>query len=253
LGDAKVEAITAQSEVDKANASLGFAKRKVELLSSRAGPGPDATKLGIQVPVDEVLFFPTLPLRVTEVKRAQGEEVVGPVMTVTSSRLVIDSALSPGDAKLVRQGAPVTIRVPDLGVDATGTVTQVATSPGTNGVDPQRFYMEVTPTGIADSLVGASVVQTIIVQSTEGEVLTVPVAALSVAADGSTRVQVQRPGGPPVSVAVTPGLTAKGLVGVTPVQGGLAPGDFVVVGTEGGGTGPGKGRTPASGRPADRK
>jgi peptidoglycan hydrolase-like protein with peptidoglycan-binding domain len=252
LRDARLEAITAQSDSDKAAASLDFARRKVALLSSRAGPGPEATKLGIQVPVDEVLFFPALPLRVSEAKRGQGEEVVGPVMTVTSSRLVIDSALSQGDAKLVRPGAPVAIRVPDLGVEATGTVTQVATTPGTNGVDPQRFYMEVTSTGINDSLVGASVVQTITVQSTEGEVLTVPVAALSVAADGSTRVEIKRPASPPVSVAVTPGLTAKGLVTVTPVQGSIVPGDLVVVGTEGGRTGGAKDRT-SSGRSAGTK
>jgi hypothetical protein len=37
-------------------------------------------------------------------------------------------------------------------------------------------------------------------------------------------------------VPVTPGLSAKGMVGVTPVRGDLAPGDLVVVGRRGGDT-----------------
>ncbi len=159
-----------------------------------------------------------------------GDEAAGPVMTVTSSRLVVEAALSAADAKLVREGGSVAIRVPDSGVDTTGTVTRVATTPGTNGVDPQRYFLEVTPSGLDVGLAGASVVQTISVQSTAGEVLAVPVAALSMASDGTTRVQVQRPRAPARFVTVEPGLAAKGLVAVTPVQGDLGPGDPVVVG-----------------------
>jgi hypothetical protein len=154
-------------------------------------------------------------------------------MTVTSSRLVVESALSAADAKLVREGDSVAIRGTDSGVEASGTVTRIATSPGTNGVDPQRFFLEVTPAGLDVSLNGASVVQTISVKTTEGEVLAVPVAALSMASDGTTRVQVKPPQGPPRYVTVEPGLAAKGLVAVSPVQGELGPGDLVVVGATG--------------------
>ena len=88
-------------------------------------------------------------------------------------------------------------------------------------------------------------VQTISVQSTAGEVLAVPVAALSMASDGTTRVQVQPPRAPARFVTVEPGLAAKGLVAVTPVQGDLGPGDPVVVGAnqskaKGAGSGSGK-------------
>lgn len=232
--DAKLEAATTQAEIDKAENAVAFARRRVALMSGRAHFS-SAGKFGIQVPADEVLFFPGLPVRVDDVKLRPGDEALAAVMTVTNSRLVVEAALSPNDAKLVRQGAAVAIRAPDLGVGATGTVTHVATTPGTNGVDPQRFYMEVTPADIAVSLVGASVVQTITVESTEGEVLTVPVAALSVAADGSTRVQVQGLNGKTRYVTVNPGLAAKGLVAARPVRGALAPGDLVVVGRHGAG------------------
>jgi hypothetical protein len=109
--------------------------------------------------------------------------------------------------------------------------------------------MEVTPTELATSLLGASVVQTIAVESTEGEVLAVPVAALSVAADGATRLQVQGPGGKTRSVTVNPGLSAKGMVAVTPVRGELAPGDLVIVGRSGGGPAGGK-QTAGTQKPA---
>ncbi|MDQ1507819.1 MAG: hypothetical protein QOD57_5546 [Actinomycetota bacterium] len=229
---AKLDAATAQAEVQKAADVVAFAQRKVGLAGRRAGAGPTGAKLGIQIPAGEVLFFPALPARVDDVKLKVGDEAVGPVMTVTSSRLVVESALSAADAKLVKEGGSVAIRAPEANVDATGTVTGIAATPGTNGVDPQRYYLEVTPTGLDVGLAGASVVQTISVQSTAGEVLAVPVAALSMASDGTTRVQVQPPREPARFVTVEPGLAAKGVVAVTPVQGELDPGDLVVVGAK---------------------
>jgi hypothetical protein len=229
---AKLDAATAQAEARKAADAVAFAQQKVGLAGRRANAGPSGTKLGIQIPAGEVLFFPALPARVDDVKLKVGDEVAGPVMTVTSSRLVVESALSAADAKLVREGGSVAIRAPESNVDATGTVTHVATAPGTNGVDAQRYFLEVTPSGLDVGLAGASVVQTISVQSTAGEVLAVPVAALSMASDGTTRVQIQVPRGPARAVTVEPGLAAKGLVAVTPVQGELGPGDLVVVGAK---------------------
>jgi hypothetical protein len=61
-------------------------------------------------------------------------------------------------------------------------------------------------------------------------VLSVPVTGLSVGADGTSRVQVQRPGGRSEYVNVEAGLAAQGLVEVRPVGGDLEPGDLVVVG-----------------------
>ncbi|HZA80797.1 MAG TPA: peptidoglycan-binding domain-containing protein, partial [Actinomycetes bacterium] len=231
--DAKLESATAQAEVDKAENAVNFARRRVALLTGRPQYSLTAGKLGIQVPADEVLFFPGLPLRVDDVKLQPGDETLGAVMTVTNSRLVIESALTLSDSKLVREGASVGIRAPDIGIDARGTVTRVATAPGTNGVDPQRFFLEVTPDDITATLLGASVVQTISVESTEGEVLAVPVGALSETADGRTRVQVEGAGGKNRWVVVTPGLAAKGLVAVTPVSGDLERGDRVIVGSSG--------------------
>jgi hypothetical protein len=189
--------------------------------------------MGIQVPADEVLFFPTLPLRIDSVRSRRGDQVTGRVMTVSNSRLAVDASLSLNDAKLVHNGAQVAIEEPDLGVRTTGTVTFVGDRPGTHQVDPGRIYLEVTPKTAPSQLVGTSVKLTISVKSTDKQVLVVPLTALSVGADGEARVQVQRPNGRSDYVEVNPGLAAKGLVEVRPVSGSLGSGNLVVVGARG--------------------
>ena len=106
-----------------------------------------ARESDVQVPANEILFFPNLPLRVDAVKARRGSTASGSVMTVTGSELAIDSSLSVSDAKLVHAGDPVLIEEQDLGARAHGTVTEVARTPGTNRVDPSRFYLRVTPSG----------------------------------------------------------------------------------------------------------
>jgi hypothetical protein len=154
-------------------------------------------------------------------------------MTVSNTRLAVDSSLSITDAKLVKPGADVKIEEPDLGIKTTGKVTQVAQAPGTHKVDPGRVYLQVTPGTAPAQLVGSSVKLTVSVKSTDKAVLVVPVTALSVGADGTSRVQVERPGGKNEYVTVAPGLAAQGLVEVRPVRGKLAPGDLVIVGERG--------------------
>ncbi len=256
-GDARV----ARAELRRARQSLRLTRRQARLAAHKArviNRPPDTSSLeaitasaareqqrtegevarlaratGVQVPANEVVFFSNLPLRVDAVKARRGSTVSGPVMTVTNSRLAIDSSLSVSDRKLVRVGDGVTIEEQDLGITARGRVTQVAGTPGTNRVDPNRFYLAIVPTSSLPSLVGASVKLTISVRSTSGRVLAVPVSALSIGGDGRSRVQVRR-GGRTELVPVVPGLAAEGLAEVRPAGGGrLLPGDLVVVGSRG--------------------
>ena len=232
---ARADLGAAGTEVASTGKAIEVAQRRVTLTTSRETAltkivNDIAAAVGIQVPADEVLFVPSLPLRVDDVSVKTGEKVAGPVMTITNSQLAIDAALSGNDAKLVHDGASVRIEEPELAVAVAGTVTDVADTPGTDGVDAGRFHLQVTPTDAPASLAGASVVLTITVGATEGEVLAVPVAALSVAANGTSRVQVQEPSLETRYVTVKPGLAAKGLVAVTPLRGRLSPGDLVVTG-----------------------
>ena len=203
-----------------------------------------ARRIGVSVPADEVLFFNTLPLRVDSVRVRRGDVVNGRVMTVSNSRLAIDSSLSITDAQLVHPGDSVEIEEPDLGIKTTGVVTQVADAPGTHKVEQGRVYLSITPKSAPAQLVGASVKLTIAVKSTQQAVLTVPITALTVGADGNSRVEVQRAGGRNEYVTVEPGLAAQGLVEIRPVKGSLAPGNLVIVGKRDAGAG--NGAPPAS-------
>jgi len=230
---ARSDAALADADAARAAQLVPLAQSRLDLATGRLGaivPPAGVGRISVQVPADEVLFFPTLPLRIDDVKLKVGDEANGQVMGVTNSRLVIDSSLSTEDAKSVLKDAAVAIKASDQNVDATGKVTNVATQAGTNGVDPAKFYVEITPGNAPPSLVGASVVLTISVQSTGGVVLAVPVNALSVAADGSSRVQVQGADRSLRYVTVTPGLQAKGYVAITATTGSIKAGDLVVVG-----------------------
>ena len=186
-------------------------------------------KLGVQVPLDEIIFVATLPVRVEEVSVLVGALASGPVVAVTDNRLMIDSSLTLDTAGLVKPGMPVAIDETDLGVKAKGVVEQVANTPGTRGVDGYHVYFEVRVTEAVGKLDGVSMRLTIPTESTRGAVLAVPTSALTLSADGSSRVQVQDKG-TLRTVVVQPGLSTGGFVEVTPLQGALAAGQQVVVG-----------------------
>ncbi len=187
-------------------------------------------KMGVQVPVDEIVFLPSLPVRVEEVKALVGAAAVGTVLTVTDNQLAIDSSLSLESAPLVKPGMQVLIDEQALGVKATGTVQLVASTPGTRaGVDPLHVYLEIKVDPTPVRLEGASVRVTIPIKSTQGAVTAVPNSAVSLAADGTSRVQVKRKDTLEY-VVVTPGLSADGFIEVNPATGKLEPGELVVVG-----------------------
>jgi hypothetical protein len=204
-----------------------------ELHRSESEFGRLAGRSGVQVPADEIIFFEQMPVRVDTVTAKRGVPVAGDLMTVSNTTLAIDAGLSPQDAKLVKVGQPVHIEDPETAIDLHGRVSRVADRPGTNPqlADPTKTAIEVTPTGADKRLVNTSVRLTIAIKSTKGKVLTVPLNALSVGADGVSRVQVAAGGRRTRIVVVNPGLAAQGNVEVAPKRSGeLKAGDRVVIG-----------------------
>ncbi len=210
---AQRQAQTAVSLVEQLTADLQAAQR-------------DA---GVKVPADEIVFLPDLPVRVEQNHADIGDRAGGPILTVTNNQLAIDSSLPLDEAPLVKAGLPVAIDEPDLGFEATGTVQRVALTPGTDGVDGFHIYFETLVDETPDTLEGFSLRLTIPVQSTAGSVLVVPISALSLAADGTTRIQVEE-NGQLQFLAVEPGLSADGFVEVNPLDGSLTPGQLVLIG-----------------------
>jgi multidrug efflux pump subunit AcrA (membrane-fusion protein) len=210
---AELDAKLAKDRADRLAADLALAQSRV----------------GIQVPADEIVFLPTMPVRVHEITALVGNAASGPVLSVTDNQLAVDSGLPLDAAALVKAGMPVAIDEQALGIQATGRVAWVAETPGTNGVDGYHIYFEVRVDPTPTPLQGVSLRLTIPIQSTDGAVTVVPISALSLAADGTSRVQVQREGGLEY-LTVKPGLSADGFAEVTPIGGTLEPGQLVVVG-----------------------
>jgi hypothetical protein len=137
----------------------------------------------------------------------------------------------------------VIISLRDFALDFEGVVSYVGQPQGVaEGEESGSSRLEVIvdptdPAAIRDYVFSSARI-IVDVASTGGEVLVVPVAAVSLGADGTSRVEVEREpitdDGPGLteSVTVEVGLTADGLVEIRPVGGTIEEGDRVVVGTE---------------------
>ena len=175
------------------------------------------------MPADEIVFMSAMPVRVEQVNGKVGDPAHGPVLSVTNNQLAIDSSLPLDVAPLVRPGMAVVIDERELGIEATGVVERVASTPGTDGADGFHVYFETLVDETPATLEGFSLRLTIPVESTGGAVTVVPVSALSLSADGLTRVQVDKDGALEY-IVVKPGLSANGFVEVTSVDGNLDAG-----------------------------
>ena len=150
---------------------------------------PARRKLGIQMPIDEFVFVRSLPVRVEEITATIGGGATGALLTVTDNQLAIDSALTLDTATLVKPGMKVAIDEAALGIKATGSIETIASTPGTRNVDRFHVYMSVKVESTSVPLEGASVRLTIPTESTKGEVLSVPISALSLFTDECARIQ----------------------------------------------------------------
>ena len=81
---------------------------------------------GVTVPAGEIVFLPSLPLRIDQVEAEVGETPPAGFVWVSGARLAVDSSIDAVDADLVRVGQEVTIEVPGVDRTFTGTIAEVA-------------------------------------------------------------------------------------------------------------------------------
>jgi multidrug efflux pump subunit AcrA (membrane-fusion protein) len=226
-----VDTSSIKRQIESSREELALAREELVILES---------ELGTWLPAGEIVFLKGMPVRVDQVAVSRGSIIEGSFITVSGSEIALRSSVSERDAPRVDVGMEVEIENPETGESISGVILEKADRPGTNGVPPDRIYLEITPSELPDDIVGANVRVTIPVSSTGGEVLAVPAAALSATANGSTILQVENEDQTLTTVTVETGLAAGGLVEVTPIGGELAEGDLVVVGREGSSTGAGE-------------
>jgi len=232
LADAQAEAEDARSAIGDAQA--GVEEAEMDVTEARDALVELEDRTGIWIPAGELIFLERLPVRVDLITAETGSSVTASFMTVSGSELAIRGSVLDTDVALVKEGGEALIEDSLLAEPLRGEIRQVADRPGTNGVAASRYYIEMVAEGIPDELVGSNVKVVIPVGGTAGEVLAVPAAALSATADGSTRVEVREPNGTTRFVRVEPGLSADGLVEITPLDGEIAEGDLVVIGVASG-------------------
>lgn len=197
---------------------------------------------GVSVPAGEIVFLPKLPARIDKAEVKPGDTIEGKVATVTSSAFAVTGSVDAKEAKLLRPGQEADMETMDgtrlpATLTATGVQARLTPAQGENDKDedePDAGSVPVLLTpGSAKGLkplVGSAMTVRISVGSTEGEVLAVPVSAVVTSADGRPRVRVALDADRSREVEVRTGLTADGIVEVTPVRAGeLKEGDRVVV------------------------
>jgi len=232
---AKLAEASAAPDTSAARAQLASAQRA--LTDAREQLAKAQNGVVTPLPASEIVYLSATPRRVDDVTVRRGSLIAGTaVMSVSGATLQIAGTVGTTDADLIAEGSAVVITLPD-GTDVTGTVQSVGVeAEDTTGqaADPNRKRVVVVPDELTEDqrfqLQGANVRVKIPVSSTEGEVLAVPIAALTAGPGGESRVEVLDEGADETRlVTVETGLAAGGFVEVTPVDGSLEVGDQVVV------------------------
>lgn len=225
LGADRTDA-TERAAVDAALVQLTQAQEELARAEEAALPS---------LPAGEVLFLADLPRRVDAVTAERGSILEGAAMTVSGATLGLSGSAAEADARLLEAEDRATFELPD---GAPHEATVLAVGPGEG--DTSRWTIELEPDPLTpeqiQELQGSNVRVSIAVGATDGDVLSVPFAALTAGPGGETRVEVSE-GDPREGeraatrlVVVRSGLATSGAVEVTPLEGELSEGDLVVVG-----------------------
>ena len=216
-----------QLAVDAARAALATATANLASAEQKAMP---------VLPAGDLLYLDQLPRRVDAVTATVGAPPEGPALTVSGATLGLSGSVDADDVTLIKVGAKASFELPG-GSTHDAVVSEITPA----GEEEDRPTVRFTPglltpeqIAVAD---GANVKVDIPVSSTASEVMSVPAAALTAGPGGEVRVEVVD--GNPADgtrattrrVVVETGLATEGAVEVNPVEGKLAEGDLVVVGT----------------------
>jgi multidrug efflux pump subunit AcrA (membrane-fusion protein) len=244
LTEARKGAGSSQAVVARDNAAAARDSAQAAYETVLAANGPTVAQ-------GEVVFVPTVPARVQSAVTALGPvgapagsggggeggaPPAGPtagLVELSAGGLVVSTSIRAGDEGLVRVGMPVELLDETTNTKYPGTLSAVAETASTDASGQLGRAAVVTPDEpLPTTLAGVNLRITVTAAATEGEVLVVPLAAVSSAADGKPRVSVLTTGdADPVDVPVTAGLSADGFVAVESVaKDGLKAGDAVVVG-----------------------
>jgi len=223
------------AQPDASDAQRALESQREQLVEAQEQLAKLETSTGVWLPDYEFMFLSNLPRRINSVLVERGGLVGStPVIQATGAELRVVGGIPEVNRPLVTLGDRVVVDEPDLGLRFEGTISELADATGTSTDYPSRYFFRIELEGDVDveRLVDVGNFRiTIPIERTEGEVLAVPLAALSAGADGSARVEVLR-GEETKLVTVSVGLESGGFAEVKAIDDSLDLGDQVVVGFE---------------------
>ncbi|GAA3599701.1 hypothetical protein GCM10022198_25000 [Klugiella xanthotipulae] len=179
------------------------------------------------LPASEVLYLNNLPRRVDNVAVKRGGLLSGAAMSVSGATMQISANVSEADAQLISAGMKAEFAAPG-GDTISAEVLSVGKKQATKDENGEtttsgatRYEVQLNPGSLTDeqrsALTDSNVKITIPVSSTKGDVLAVPLAALTAGAGGESRVEIVTDAQKEETelVAVTTGLAAEGFVEIT--------------------------------------
>jgi HlyD family secretion protein len=207
-----------------------LARAKSRLARAQEDLAYIVARSGTMLPASEFVFLRSFPARVVAISGKVGDAVKEPLVTLTTGNLAVSVKLRPDEAESIRAGMDVEIDAETLGEQAKARVTYVGElTPDTENGGAYHPAV-VTPVEMLPAQwAGLDVRISISAAQTDGEVLVVPLSAISAGADGSTTVSVRDAAGVTTRVAVRAGASGDGFVEVEPTGGRLEAGDQVVV------------------------
>lgn len=240
INDAGVSIRIAQaqrSEQIEQASNTGNQSQITSLTNQLADAREDLTSLQLEIgtrfPAAELVFLPSLPRLVQRINVDVGDIPNGSVMDVTGSELAVVSGVSDADRQLLEIGQVGTLDDPASGLSISAEIGFIADNPGGPDLSDDRYRIRLVPTSdVPEEVFNESLRLRIPISSTGGEVLTVPLAAVSAAADGSSRVERLVEDDETELVDVRVGLSSGGFVEVEALSGSLDVDDRVIVGRD---------------------
>ncbi|MBO3101556.1 hypothetical protein [Cellulomonas fengjieae] len=249
VAQAEAERAEADSPADTGAQRAAVAAAQTQLASAREDQAEAQTATLTPLPASEVVFVPSLPRRVDVVSATRGGTVTGEFMSVSGATIQITGSATRADAELLTvgtvgeialDGQPLAVTVAEVkdAVDAPAAGQEAGEEGGTEQPAAPKgdrrsvvFTLGALTQEQVMALQNTNVRVRVPVSSTEGEVLAVPLAALTAGPGGESRVELAGADGKPSSlVTVTTGLAADGYVEIAGAETELVAGDLVVVG-----------------------
>ncbi|MCI1936171.1 MAG: peptidoglycan-binding protein [Bifidobacteriaceae bacterium] len=212
-----LQARAALTAARKAKDSAAITEAKTELAELES-------KTGAILPRNEVVFVNHLPATVSAVTTSLGSSASGNVMSLSTSKLVLQATIDSSQVGSLATGSTVT-------TDEKDTVKDCSVTSISEVKDSKVSVLASCKTDINPSLANKQTVIHLVRSTTKDAVMCVPIGALSKDSSGNDTVILVTGKDELSRVVVTPGLEANGYLQITPIHASeLAVGDKVLIG-----------------------